>query len=242
MIDIYICEDNAEQLCMFEKYAASTIAFEALDMRIVRSTSDPHLILKDIASAENIGAFFLDIDLKSDMTGMILAQQIRQLQPRCFIIFITAHSEMSSLTFRYKVEALDFIVKDSVDTIKKGIRECLLNIQEKHHSMNNITKPFIIRYPDKHIAIDYDDILFFETSGNIHKILLHMSHTIMEFTGQLKEIEMQLDDRFCRCHRSYIINRDHIAEIDLNNLVIHMKNGETCLISVRSKKLFKNIM
>ena len=111
MIDIYICEDNQKQLNLFKKYISNTILIEEMDMKIALATSDPHALLEKILTAENTGLFFLDIDLKSDMDGLALAQRIRQIQPRCFIIFITSHSEMSFLTFQYKVEALDFIIK-----------------------------------------------------------------------------------------------------------------------------------
>ncbi|MDE6970809.1 MAG: LytTR family DNA-binding domain-containing protein [Eubacterium sp.] len=243
MIDIYICEDNQKQLNLFKKYIENFITIECLDMNIVLATSDPHDILNYILTAENTGLFFLDIDLKSDVNGLTLAQRIRQIQPRCFIIFITSHSEMSFLTFQYKVEALDFIIKDTLEHIKSKIHECLLDVDRKYTSLNNsVNRTFIISQNDKRIAIDYNDIIFFETSNNIHKIILHANKRVIEFTGQLKDIEKKLDYRFYRCHRSYIINKDNISEIDLNNLIVHMKNGETCPISVRLKKGLKKLI
>lgn len=116
---------------------------------------------KEILTAENTGLFFLDIDLKSDMNGLTLAQRIRQIQPRCFIVFITSHSEMSFLTFQYKAEALDFIVKDTTEHIKSKIHECLVDVNSKYTSVNNeITRTFTINQNDKRIAIDYNDIIF----------------------------------------------------------------------------------
>lgn len=243
MIDVYICEDNKIQLNLFTKHIQDIILIEELDMHIVQSTSDPHAILKEIMNAKNIGLFFLDIDLKSDINGLTLAQRIRKQQPRCFIIFITSHSEMSFLTFQYKVEALDFIIKDTNEHIKSKIHECLLNVQEKYISQNNnINKTFVIHHADKYITVDYNEILYFETSNNIHKILLHAQKRVIEFSGQLKDIENQLDYRFYRCHRSYIINKDNIAEVDFDNLIVHMRNGETCPVSVRLKKGLRKLI
>ena len=145
MIDIFICEDNKKQLNLFQKYISNLILMEGFDMQIVQATADPHVILKEIRTAENTGLFFLDIDLKSDMDGLALAQRIRQIQPRCFIVFITSHSEMSFLTFQYKAEALDFIVKDSTEHIKAKIHECLLDVSSKYTSLNNsITRTFTV--------------------------------------------------------------------------------------------------
>ena len=79
------------------------------------------------------------------MTGLILAQELRKIQPRCFIIFITSHSEMSILTFQYKVEALDFIIKDSSENIRKRIHECLMDINKKILTVNkNNKKVFLL--------------------------------------------------------------------------------------------------
>lgn len=243
MIDIFICEDDKKQLNLFQKYISNFILMEGFDMRIVQATSDPHDILKKIITAENTGLFFLDIDLKSDMNGLALAQRIRQIQPRCFIVFITSHSEMSFLTFQYKAEALDFIVKDNTEHIKSKIRECLFDVSIKYTSLyNNIMRTFIITHNDKRIVVDFNDIIFFETSSNVHKIILHTKNRVIEFNGQLKNIEQQLDYRFYRCHTSYIINKENITDIDFKELLVHMNNGEICPISVRKKKGLKKLM
>lgn len=243
MIDVYICEDNQNQLNLFKKYITNTIIIEGMDMKIALTTSDPHELLQKILTAENTGLFFLDIDLKSDMDGLALAQRIRQIQPRCFIIFITSHSEMSFLTFQYKVEALDFIIKDTQEHIKSKIHECLLDVEQKYTSLNNgINRAFVIHQNDRCITIDYNDIICFETSANIHKVLLHAKKRVIEFSGQLKEVEKQLDYRFYRCHRSYIINRDNITEVDFTTLTVSMNNGETVPVSVRLKKGLKKMM
>lgn len=150
---------------------------------------------------------------------------------------------MSFLTFQYKVEALDFIIKDTPEHIKSKIHECLLDVENKYTSLNNsANRTFMINQNDKRITIDYSDIVFFETSSNIHKIILHAKKRVLEFTGQLKDIEKQLDYRFYRCHRSYLINKDNISEVDFNELMVYMNNGETCPVSVRLKKGLKKLI
>ena len=243
MLDIYICEDNRKQLDLFTGYINDTILIESLDMQVVLGTSDPNEVLKKIEGTQNMGIFFLDIDLKSTMNGLTLAQKIRKIQPRCYIIFITSHSEMGFLTFQYKVEPLDFIIKNTTEDVRRKIHECLLNVQEKDISLvNGQRKSFLIRQPDRSISVDYEEILFFETSDNIHKIALHAQQRLLEFTGQLNDIAKELDHRFYRCHRSYIVNTDNIVEVDYNKLIIRMKNGEMCPVATRKKKGLKNIL
>lgn len=161
MLDIYICEDNKKQLSLFTGYIRDALLIENLDMQIVLASSDPDEILEGMKASSNMGVFFLDIDLKSRINGLTLAQEIRKLQPRCFIIFITSHSEMGFLTFQYKVEPLDFIIKSSTEDIKRKIHDCLLNVQEKETSpANSQMGKFLLRQSERTISIGYDEILF----------------------------------------------------------------------------------
>ncbi|MNP38101.1 accessory protein regulator protein A [compost metagenome] len=52
----------------------------------------------------------------------------------------------------------------------------------------------------------------------------------------MKDVEEKLDSRFYRCHKSYIVNKDNIEEIDVKKRIIYMKNGEECLVSIRHMK------
>ena len=113
---------------------------EELDMQLVLDTEDPYVLLERVKASQDTGIYFLDIDLNSDMNGMKLAQQIRLFDPRGFIIFITAHSELSYMTFQYRVEAMDFVLKDNPAEVKVKLRECLLNAMERHTLQTNKTQ------------------------------------------------------------------------------------------------------
>ena len=170
---------------------------------------------------------------------MKLAQQIRLYDPRCFIIFVTSHSELSYMTFQYRVEAMDFVLKDNPAEAKVKIRECLLNALERYTLQTNKThKVYTIEIGDRKISVDYNDILFFETSSNIHKVILHAKDRQIEFSSTIKELEKILDDTFVRCHRSFLVNKNNIQEIDTKNRIIYFINGETCLMSTRMMKSF----
>ena len=90
---------------------------------------------------------------------------------------------------------------------------------------------------DSILNVNYDDILFFETSPTIHKVLLHYNNEVVEFYGKMKELEKILDDRFCRCHTSFIINKDKIRQINKKERIAYLVNNKECLISTRGIKL-----
>ena len=237
MLNIFVCEDNAAQRRTIVQIIQNTVLIEELDMQLVLNAGDPYVLLEKVKTSQNTGIYFLDIDLHSDMNGMKLAQQIRLFDPRGFIIFITAHSELSFMTFQYRVEAMDFVLKDNPAEAKVKIRECLLNAMERYTLQTNKThKVYTAQVGGRKISVDYDDIFFFETSGNIHKVILHAKDRQIEFSGTIKELEGILDDSFIRCHRSFLVNRNNIKEADAKNRIIYFTNGETCLMSTRMMK------
>ena len=118
-----------------------------------------------------------------------------------------------------------------------------MDINKKILTVNkNQRRTLLIDQKDSRIAADYDEVLFFETSENSHKIVLHTKKRVVEFTGHLKSVEEQLDYRFYRCHRSYIVNTDNIKGIKFQKLTIHMENGEICPISVHAKTGLKKLI
>ena len=237
MLDIFVCEDNAAQRRTVVNIIQNTVLIEGLDMQLTLDTGDPYMLLEKIRISQNTGIYFLDIDLNSSMNGMKLAQQIRLYDPRGFIIFITAHSELSYMTFQYRVEAMDFVLKDNPAEAKVKLRECLLHAMERHTLQTNKThKVYTLEVGGRKISVDYEDILFFETSSNIHKVILHAKDRQIEFPSTLKELTGVLDSNFVRCHRAFLVNKNNIKEVDTKNRIIHFANGETCLMSTRMMK------
>lgn len=237
MLKVFICEDNKEQLMNFKKIVNNVLLIENFDMELALATSSPHELIEYINGGTISGIYFLDIDLHADINGIELAEKIRKIDPRGFIIFVTTHAEMSYLTFIYKVEAMDFIIKDNYKNIKERIHECIKNANEKYSCKAGINKVFNIKSEDMVINIDYNNIIFFETSPSIHKVIVHCEDRQIEFYGRMKEIEeIVKGDNFYRCHTSFIINKSKIEKIDKKNRVVYMTSGEECLISTRGLK------
>lgn len=240
MLKVFICEDDKKQLKKLHKYVENVIFDGDLDMDISLMTNSPYDLLDFLKNNNVNGLYILDVDLKSSINGIELAEQIRKYDPRGFIVFITTHSEMSYLTFKYKVEAMDYIIKDDYIEVKNRIKECVLNAYEKYSSLSNtLQNIFTFELENRIVSVEYDNILFFETSHIPHRIILHAKNRQVEFYGKLKDIEKQLDERFCRCHESFIVNKGNIKEIDKSKRIIHMNNGQECLSSVRGLRKLK---
>lgn len=234
MLNIYVCEDNLKQRMLITDYIKNIILIEDYDLNLELSTDNPYEVLDSIENSKNVGLYFLDIDLNYDIDGLSLARQIRRHDPRGFIVFITAHSEMCYMTFTYKVEAMDFIIKDDQDNLHSRIHQCIQSAYSRYSSTNNHTdKIFVTKIGDKEYCIPLSDIIYIETSVSPHKIILHTAYSTLEFKGQIKATLPILGSDFVLCHRSTIVNKNHVKEIDLKGRTLTLTGGHICPIAVR---------
>lgn len=232
MLPIYICEDDAKIRAAQEEYLKNQIIMEGYDIEIALSTAHPREILDAVAASPRRGIYFLDVELKGEpMDGFGLGQEIRKLDSRGFIIYVTAFRDLAFETFRYHLEALDYIVKEDEKKMQEGIRHSLQVITERMERESGEQREFFtVKILDviKHIPID--EIMFFEAVGR-HRIELHGERDRIDFIGSVQELEENLGSRFLRVHRAYLVNVEQIEELDLKRREIQMKNGERCLFS-----------
>ncbi|MBF8808072.1 MAG: response regulator transcription factor [Enterococcus lacertideformus] len=245
MLKIFVCDDELvyrnNLTKIIKNYLLNYLLMKEYDVRFQFSTEDPMTILSYISENKTEGIYFLDIDLNSTLNGIELGKKIREYDPTAKIIFVTSYADLAYLTFIYKVEALDYIVKDNIETLQKKVIDCIDIALKRYLNTTLETRPHIwIKSGPTDIKLYVDEILYFESSHTPHKLIVHLDNRMIEFVGKIKEVE-QLNDSFCRCHQSFVVNLTNIKEINRKERVITMINGEKCLISTRYlKKLVKN--
>lgn len=58
--------------------------------------------------------------------------------------------------------------------------------------------------------------------------------------ASLEEIGNQLDDSFRQCHRSYIVNLDHVAEVNKSGIVLD--NGKELPVARNKASELQNLL
>lgn len=241
MISVVVCEDDTKQLNRMVEVIEKYIMIEELDMKISIATNDPEAVLEYIAKNPNeMRVYFLDVDLNHKFSGLSLASEIRKSDYSGKIVFVTTHGELSYLTFTYKVEAMDYILKDVQDEVERRIRECI-NLAIKHFTMeaNNQSKIFKIKVGERIRSIPYEEILFFESGLRPHRITLHTKHRQLEFYDSIKNLEEKNSCLF-RCHQSFVVNKNNIKSINKSTHMIEMVNGEELPLSIRAIRKLKS--
>ena len=213
---IFICEDDPKQRENMVTIIKNYIMIEEKPMEIALATDNPYEVLEQAKNMNDIGCYFLDIQLSTDINGIKLGSEIRKHDPVGNIIFVTSHSELTYLTFVYKVAAMDFIFKDDPAELRTRIIDCLETAHTRLQllSKDNSVETIELKRGSNSVYVQYDDIMFY---------------------GNLKELS-QLDDRFFRCHNSFVVNRHNIESIDSKERIVYFKNKEHCYASVRNVK------
>lgn len=250
MISVYLCDDNAEQLQFYKKKINDFILIEEYDMKIAATFQKPTLLLDELKeNTPTNGIYFLDVDLKAEKDGIELASDIRLLDPRGFIIFITTHEEMAFKTFQYQVEALDYIIKDSADFLDQ-IHRCLKNIWNRNIQQTkkqSITPQLKINASGTIRLLTSDSITFIEASSSSHKVKIHTSNETIELYGSLKEFYEKLDDLypispFIYSHKACLVNLNHIASINKKTKQITFDDEATCSCSTRQYNTISKLL
>jgi len=230
MLSIFICEDEFTQQ-EIGKIIENYIMIEDLDMELVLTTDNPKIVLEYVKNKSVTGGlYFLDADLNHEIDGIELAVQLRLLDPLGKIVFVTVHGELAFSTFKHKIEALDYIVKDAnLEDLKSKIVQC---VQIAHDRQLTYKHYFVIKTAARSEIIPLREIMYFETSPVRNQLLLHLDNRKLHFRGTMKEVESH-SPAFIRVHHAIVANKHSIKFIDAKRMEIEFVNGEKCLVSVR---------
>lgn len=230
---VILCEDDDLQRQFLHKTITTYSLFHEPSIEIVLSASQPDEVLSYLEQGQ-ADCYFLDIELNHPLNGMDVAVEIRKRDPLSTIIFITTHADRLKLTFTYKLAALDFIVKDTPDQISAQVIEVLQVAFNKYKQLGEFDQSSMmqIKIGERIKNIKIQDIYYIETSPNPHKLALHEKNGYYEFYGRLIDFE-GIGESFYRCHKSFLINLQHVKELNNKERTATMTNGAICSSSFR---------
>ena len=178
-----------------------------------------------------IDILFLDIQMK-DMDGMETARKLRADKFRGFLVFITVLKEMVFQSF--EVQAYDYLVKP-VD--KKQFEKTM---ERLYASMQNTSEgSLLVKKGYEGRIIREDEIVFCEIIDR--KIYVNLvSGEVVDYYERIENLETKLDNRFYRCHRSYLINLKHLK--GYKNGTAYMDNGKEIPVSRLRSREFSGVV
>lgn len=219
MIIVAICEDERYILEELRRKVEKYINRKSLDASIKTFMSGEELL----KAKKKFDIILLDLMLPG-IDGLEVA---RQISCRSRIIFVTSYRE-------YAVEAFDanavhYLVKPVTEERLFSALDRAVNQTEQ---MDN--QALILIKSGKTQVIFIRDILYCEVFN--HQVRIHTVHGTYDYFGTLDMLETKLDERFFRCHRSFVVNMSCVAGQEKG--VAILTNGEKIFISRRKQTDF----
>lgn len=173
--------------------------------------------------------YFLDIYMDK-IDGIQLAKQINRLHKHALIILTT--TSIQHYAEGFEIGAIHYLVKPyAIEDLEVAISRCLKII--------TVEEPYIeIMVERENRKILYSWITHIESQNRY--CIIQTAKQQFKTYQQLSELEGLLEDkRFLRCHRSYIVNLDFVA--DYQNGMFLMKNGLEIPIKRGDRKKMKQL-
>lgn len=230
-LKVFVLEDDFVQQGRIETAIGRAVKNLGISLRQLNIFGKPDQLLEAITETGNHQLFFLDIEIKDEnKKGLEIAREIRVKDPNAVLVFVTTHSEFMPVTYRYRVSALDFIDKGlPEEDYQEAIRSVLEHVSE-NISRTVSDDAFVIKNDYAHVQVPFADILYFETSSTVHKVILTTKTGQLEFYGKVSEIA-RMDDRLYQCHRAFVVNPANVVTLDRANQTVHFETGDSCLVS-----------
>lgn len=161
---------------------------------------------------------FLDVEMP-EMTGVECARAIQDLDPNVVIIFATAHDHYMGDAF--EVYAFDYLIKPfKVERVIQTLERARERLSARAgRAAAPVVKPrtlsgrMMLKHRDGVTFVDLQDILLIQREERT-TVLYTADNERYVTNDTLSEMEERLPaDVFFRCHKSYIINLNHIKDI-----------------------------
>ncbi len=215
IIKCAIVDDEPLAVELLASYV-SKIPFLELCGKYTNATDALHGITE-----QAVDLLFLDIQMP-ELNGLELSKMIPE---DTRIVFTTAFDQYAVDSFR--VNALDYLLKpisyaDFLEASNKAMQwfQLVQQSEQQPAAATEAPRSIFVKSEYKLLQIDLDDIRYIEGLKDYVKIYTEQSpHPILSLMN-MKAIEQLLPpSRFIRVHRSFIVQKSKIREIERNRIV-----------------------
>lgn len=213
MIEIALCDDNAEDISLLESLAELFAADHSEFPMRLRAFASAAELLRYIEDNGGFDMYILDV-VMPDMSGIQLAEKLRGCGERAEIVFLTVSREYALDAF--SVRASGYLLKP----VRKEefYTEMLHAVQKLAHEKN---AAFIVKTKDGMRRIQLHKLVMIE-SFNHTRVLTMSDNSVLETTTTLLELFEQLceHENFYMPHRAYIVNLDYSMGMTRHELLL----------------------
>ena len=213
---IAICDDEQAQQLLVEKYLLEW--GEEHQISIMTSLfPNGESFLFSWEEDKEYELLIFDIEM-GKMNGMELAGEIRKLDEEIPILFITGYD--SYMAQGYEVSALHYLLKP----VNKEKLFAVLDRLQRNRVKTEIEEKFLFQTEEGTLSLPLSKIWYVEASA--HQCVLYTQEQEYVLKQAISAVEKLFSGKkeIIRCHRSYLVNLQHISAIVKNEIILDNKN------------------
>lgn len=177
------------------------------------------------------------VDIVTD-GGIALAEELRKTNNEMHIILLADMSVSPVSYIRPSIMAGSLLLRPlTVQSVKSVFTEAVSSYVKKMRKDND--NILLIENRDGRQPIPYSSIVYFESREK--RIYANTGASEYPFYDTLDNLEKCLPEMFLRCHRSFIVAKNHIKKIFISQSTIVLDDDSEIPLSRSYKSVFKEL-
>lgn len=230
-----VVEDERDAQEKIKKLLRKISVQTQIDLEIEYFKNYDEKLQKEIDNTLYPKIYIMDIELDGEVSGMEVAEKIRDNDWDSEIIFVTTHDKYFDKVHRQILEVFDFIEKfqDMENRLEKDIKLILSKKADK--------KLLKIKGNHADVEIYMRNILYILRDKEERKSIIYTDTDDVTFkvSNSLIDLLDRLDSRFVQTHKSCIANKNRMVERNYAKGYFILDNGKK--VDYLSRKYRKGI-
>ena len=207
-VKFMLCDDADEDRAALSRALQDYAARHGLELHLETASNAAELLRRWTPFRWDV--VFLDIFMPG-LSGADAARRLRAMDNNLCLIFATASREHG--LFSYDVRAADYLLKPFSQS---DVDSAMDYFMEKYAGS---LRSLRVRTAWEEVDVRFRDIRYIEIRN--HQAILHTREQELTVWRSLDELEAEMrDERFLRCHRSYLVNLEHVKALEKRDFLM----------------------
>ena len=214
MYQVVIVEDDAAQAEIIRSMIECSPRGGEL---AIEHVVDAESLTARLAEEPAIDVLVMDIELGSeDANGIDLVKRYFPAGCGTQVIYVTGFVEYC--TSVYRTEHLYFLVKPfAQDDLDDALSRAFERLEA------DASKPLSVRLGSRVVLVEPSRISYIESDRR--KVRIHAGAEEIEAYASLSDLSAELPASFIQCHKSFLVNMDHVKELKADSVVLLVEPG-----------------
>lgn len=227
MLHFVLCDDNPRHNQTLAYHLNTLSPKLPIPCELSLITTNPLEVISFASHAPDSTVYLLDLVLEGEiMTGLDVCRSIREHDPNSYIIYVSAYAEYAMDCLQS--HAFDFVLKPyTPERLQGALLDVIQDITSRKPDV-----PLTATAGSLTRVLDQRSILYLHIQREY--VTAHLTNGQFTWRESMTHLMDRLhSDWFIRIHKSYTVNRLHLASVDSHTLEATLHSGEILPVSRR---------